>query len=306
MKLIKNALIGLCCLMVIGCAKTTTISEIRTNGTWERTIKLSVSKGMDEEPLKIDKYFTAPAGSQWKTSEKMEKDTLVLTAVRQMKIGDEPVSDIVIREKDGIKLKNSVSVKEIAPGRYEYVETFTWTGAKKDNGDEMTKKMAEELKKILPASVEDPLLNKVAADVGKQLWKFIWGPGDPMLLTILTNADYASHKVSLKMSQILDAVFVKHLDDLMTVAERRAAIRKFVESIKSEELMKKPDEQSAPSPDGGDGDLIPMFAKVKFPGKIIESDGEVDPISGEVFWALYPEAAQMGVVRIHAICDTNP
>ncbi len=42
---------------------------------------------------------------------------------------------------------------------------------------------------------------------------------------------------------------------------------------------------------------------VKSAGKVISSNGEVDDLTGEVYWALFPEAASLQPVTLTAIME---
>jgi hypothetical protein len=44
-----------------------------------------------------------------------------------------------------------------------------------------------------------------------------------------------------------------------------------------------------------------MTFRVTVPGRVIETNGEADPLTGEVFWALYPEAAALGEVKLRVV-----
>ncbi len=42
---------------------------------------------------------------------------------------------------------------------------------------------------------------------------------------------------------------------------------------------------------------------VKMPGRVVSSNGEVDDLSGEVYWALFPEAASLKNLVLTATCE---
>jgi hypothetical protein len=42
---------------------------------------------------------------------------------------------------------------------------------------------------------------------------------------------------------------------------------------------------------------------VKSPGRVNSSNGEADELTGEVYWALFPEAASMKDVVLTAVCE---
>jgi hypothetical protein len=48
-----------------------------------------------------------------------------------------------------------------------------------------------------------------------------------------------------------------------------------------------------------------MFV-VKSPGKVISSNGELDELTGEVYWALFPPAASLKPVVLTALVEDQP
>jgi hypothetical protein len=44
---------------------------------------------------------------------------------------------------------------------------------------------------------------------------------------------------------------------------------------------------------------------VKIPGKVISSNGEVDELTGEVYWALFPQAAALKPVVLTAVVEMD-
>lgn len=306
MKLSINAIFVVALsLFAVGCSRTASESEINADGTWKRTLRLSVSKGMDDKPLKIENVFKPPVGANWKVSQKTEKDTLTLTATGDFKVGAPAFTDISIKDKQGTKLVNSVQVHEIAPGRIEYIETFTWTGKADNTSGEATASLGGEIRKYVPTSVDPETVKKMSNEVTRGVWRAMFGPGDPLLLHVMSNPEYATKKLTQRLGPIMEQTFVKYTDDLMTAEQRTAAIKGMMKSMNQGDLLKTPNKENPPSEDGG-GDLVPMYVNVKVPGKIVETDGEVDVINGEVFWALFPEAAQFGPVTVRVVCDVNP
>jgi hypothetical protein len=45
-----------------------------------------------------------------------------------------------------------------------------------------------------------------------------------------------------------------------------------------------------------------MFV-LKVPGRVISSNGQVDELTGEVYWAMFPEAAVLKELTLTAICE---
>jgi hypothetical protein len=44
---------------------------------------------------------------------------------------------------------------------------------------------------------------------------------------------------------------------------------------------------------------------VKTPGHIVSSNGEVDDVTGEIFWALFSDAASLKDIVLNAVVETE-
>lgn len=296
--------IAVAAAVLTGCARTATETTVNNDGTWTRVVKLTVAKEpMGDAPPQIEKTFLVPVGEGWKFSKETKDDNLTLTGTRQLKIGEAPFGDITVKEKDGYKMRNEVSVKEIAPGRFEYRETFTWMGKKTDDAHDMKKEFTDLVEKHFKDLLDADQRTKVANAASKELWRHLFGPGDPMIMTIMSNPEYAVRKMKSRFITTLDALIAKELGEKLDKDKRRAALRAMIAEMDTSSVASPPKQPESESDQGG---LISMCTSIKMPGHVVESNGEIDEVSGEVIWALYPEAAQQGPVSVYAICDVNP
>jgi hypothetical protein len=108
-----------------------------------------------------------------------------------------------------------------------------------------------------------------------------------------------------KFGRALDTLLNKEFGDKMDANARLKAIRTLIAQLDSGKLLEGSKEKQKEGP-SDDSNLIAMFTSVKLPGRIVESNGELDEVSGEVFWAYYPEAAQLGDVTLRAVCEVKP
>jgi hypothetical protein len=90
--------------------------------------------------------------------------------------------------------------------------------------------------------------------------------------------------------------------DKMTAAERRDVALKLIATTFSKAKPSKPDPSAGP-PSGKGSGLTPLMFIVKSGGKVVSSNGEVDDLTGEVYWALFPEAASLQPVTLTAVVD---
>lgn len=289
--------------LLAGCANTSTTTTLRSDGSYTRTIKFTVQKSMGEE-ASLDKVFKLPSGAQWKVKTTDDKDKIESVLTMEAKVGDAPLSDLQVKTKTGFQVVNSFAVTEPTPGQFEYKETFTWKGKPDKNPEESLAQMRASLKKLLPADTSDATITAIATDMRGDIWKLMFGPGDPMLLSLFTNPEFAAKKLGTAIGKSLASSLDKRVPTWGTEESRRAAVRKFVVELTADDLLKKPDPEKQSEQDDSNGP-IPMYVCVKVPGKIVETNGEFDPISGDVYWALYPEAAQLGPVTLRVLCEAK-
>lgn len=305
-------LISLSLLIGSGCSRSTSLTEVKEDGSWHRTVKLFVaaqnpmSMGGDQgkpatEP-KIEDVFVPPTGVGWKiTRSKTKEGMLQLVAERDLKLGQASVNDLVVKGQ----LNNSVTVTQIAPGKFEYKETFHWTAKKQD--------LVANADPTFIAAVKDSLGEKLATkenieflEIGlaKAVFKMMFGPGDPMLGQLISQPDLAERRLKIRLAKAADELLVARFGDSLAGAERLAVIRKLVASLDSKQFV-DPEKKADPSSGSSSSQLVSMFISVKLPGVAVESNGELDPLSGEVFWAMYPEAAQIEDVVLRAVCEVR-
>lgn len=296
-------------ILAAGCARTSSITEVNADGSWKRTVKFTVAKDEGMGGPTADQIFDLPKGEGWTSKKTENKEDIEWTYTRMAKVDELISKDISIREigpegpgKD-LMLVNEVTVKRIAPNRLKYRETYRWVGKKKeDTAKELEGALG--LKTVLPANLQSKEdLDKVDAGMKAEILRIMFGPGDPMITQLLSNPDYGVRKMVNRLAKSFDKVMANVYGDRLPMEERRKIIGKIVDSASSSIVNSKKSENSNPESAQKSGPPITMFISVKLPGRIVETDGEVDPYSGEVFWSMFPEAASLGEVSIQATCE---
>ncbi len=307
MKALRLCLLFSLLPLALACARSGSSTVVADDGSWTRTLKLSIQKsGMTGEPGKFEETFILPSGPQWKTSQVTEKENLVFTAIRNAKLGESIAKDLQIVEKGKVVCMNEVKVTLIAPGRYEYLETVKYVGAEKPETTAPKKELIPILKKCLPAGTSEEVLNQMADEFFVAVWRMIWGPTEPLLPQLMFSPELAERRLKAKFGKVMDGLMAKHLGGTMDANARLTAIRAIVKELDSDKLMQGEKEKKKEESGGGNDSLVSVFASVKLPGRIIESNGETDEISGEVYWAFFPESAQIGDVVLRAVCEVTP
>jgi hypothetical protein len=295
--------------IAIGCARTNSLTEVNPDGSWKRTVKFAVAKQEGMENPGADQIFELPKGEGWTSKKTEKKDETEWVFTRSAKVDEVISKDIAIREvgPEGptadLQLINEVTVKQIAPNRFKYRETFKWVGKKKDTADKDIDS-ALELKEFLPANLQTPEdLTKIKSGLQVELLRIMFGPGDPMLMNLLSNPEYGVRKMVNKLAKSFDKVLTEVYGERLPMEERRKLIAKVVSKASQDIVESKKAESSNPESAQKSGPPITMFISVRLPGRIVETDGEVDPYSGEVFWSMLPEGASLGEVSIQATCE---
>jgi hypothetical protein len=304
----RRLLLLLPIIIAIGCARTSSTTEVNADGSWKRTVKLTVSKQEGMQSPGVDQIFQVPSGPGWTTTKNTKKDEIEWTFTRSAKLDELISKDIAINEMDkegkpkGLILVNEVTVKQIAPNRFKYRETFKWVG-KKDKPDKDMEDVLP-LKQVLPAELQKPEdLKKVMTQMEGEMLHVMFGPGDPLIASLMTNPEYGIRKLMNRIAKSFDKVLTEVYGDRLPMDDRRKIVAKIVQSASESVVEKKKNEANDPS--SSSAPPITMYMSVKLPGKIVETDGEVDPYTGEVFWSMYPEAASMGEVSIMATCEVG-
>ncbi|MEQ1934807.1 MAG: hypothetical protein ABL962_13180 [Fimbriimonadaceae bacterium] len=289
-------------LVLTGCVRTNSLTEVNPDGSWKRTVKFILAKNsMSEKDPTIAEVAMPPTGPGWKATSSKKDDEFTFTYTRDVKLDEVITKDIALIDKDGLTLVNEVTVKQIAPNRFKYRETFKWVGKSKAKGS--TELTSEDLKAMLPAFSTAEDLAKVRGQLTSKLTRILMGPGDPMLLQLVANPDYGLRRMVNRMAKSFDQILTDVYGDRLDMAARTNLVKKIIETATDQTVNKT---KSDAEKSGTSGDSAPptsMFMSVKLPGRIVETDGEVDPFSGEVFWSMFPEAAALGEVSIMAVCE---
>ena len=290
------------CFFLVGCSHTSSEATVNADGSWSRTLKLSVSKGMTDD--KWSDIFAMP-GADWSKSEEIKDSEKITTLKRSFKAGDGPVTDIIIREKETTKLKNYVMVRKLDGNRLEYYEKIVFLTPNGEKQDKETAEYMLEMKKYMPAGkATDDDLKAMAKKTGTALVRMLLGPDDHLFGTLLLNPDGAARRLRSKLGVLENKVMFDQLGEKMTQADRDVVIKKMLESFNKEAMIasKKPS-NNPDQANQSQADFVGMSVSVKLPGKIVETNGEIDGFTGEVFWDFASNSAETDVLELRAICQ---
>lgn len=332
-----------------GCARSVVTTEVQKDGSWKRTLKLYAAAPAPEgeqggAPIPgsetLDRAFVLVKGPEWKTSRALEKDpnaekaqenpfggmgkTEVFTAERTMGAGETIDHDVSLKSSDAAMkasvVVNTVRVKEIAPGRFEYREILRWKGPKTEplqmhNIPVTDAKMLQEIKTLLPPALATPKkMQALAQHLTQGMWRLMFGPNDPLIADMFQLMMFPDMIVP-KMTRSFNLLFYRALEQTYGAAlseEKRREITRRMAQAQVNALKGQASEKAAagpPDPNAAqnkEGTFVAMTYTVRMPGRIVEANGEIDPIMNEVYWTFYSPAAMAGDVELRAVCDLNP
>jgi hypothetical protein len=309
-------------LLMGACARARVTTEIRSDGSWTRTVVLTGQKkkdGLQMTPT-LEDTFVIPAEKGWKSTEESKDDNRVLTFERSLPAGATLQGDISIKSSESIKgsdpgqssepgklrLVNQVAVKAVAPHQLEYRETLHWTGPpRKLLGDIQPEDLAR-LKKYLPQPLATDENARALVDKTTQLGiPVVFGPGDPLLAVGLLHPDLALYRANQRMGAVIVKALEQQFGDKMQPAERFRVARQLIQDTFTSVKMAQPDPAAPAINPANNSGLTPLMFIVKAPGRVVSTNGEIDEFSGDIFWALFEDAASYQDVVMTALLETN-
>lgn len=307
--LISSGLVA--AVLLSGCARARVTTTIKADGSWVRTVVLTGQQKKDEMQMTptLEDTFVIPSGAGWKSSEAKKSDDRVLTVERGFAAGASSQGDVSI--KDGktagkLRLVNEATVTRAGPRRFEYRETLKWKGdPTKVLGDIKPEDLAR-LKADLPAPLATEENARALAKKAELLAvPMLFGPGDPLLAIGLLHPDLAERRAGQRMGALLIKALEEQFGDKMKPSERREVARRLIQETFTSMKVSQPDPSAGPPNAKNSGGLTPLMFIVKSPGRVVSSNGEVDELTGEVFWALFEDAAAFKDVVLTAVVEVQ-
>jgi len=294
-----------------GCARVRVMTAIQADGSAVRTVVLS---GQDKKENSIasptlEDTFVIPSGAEWKSKEEKKNGDRTLTLERTFAPGATIAGDVTLKGEPGkIKLVNQAKVTQLGPHRFEYRETLTWKGAKETPLGELKPEDLNTLKASLPKPLATDANARALADkLASLAVPALFGPGDPLLAIGMLHPDLAVRRMGQKLGTLLIQALQDQFGDQLTVEQRRDVARQMIQETMANTKISQPDpaEASSPGPSSKSNGLTPLMFVVKTPGHVVSSNGETDDLTGEVFWAMFEEAAIVKDVVLTAVVEVQ-
>jgi hypothetical protein len=309
MRTFATALMVAAVTLFSACSRSRITTEIKGD-TWTRTVALSGPEkkegGMNMAPS-LEETFVLPPKDGWQSREEKKDSEHTLIFERTMAPGATIKGDLSIKGTDPgtLTLVNEVTVSRVAPRRFEYRETLRWTGPPPGDLTIKPEQLAQ-IKAVLPKDLAtDANARAVLEKLRKLVVPLLFGPGDPLLALGLVHPDLAARRMSQRIGAVMMKAFEEQFGDKLQPAERRELARKLIELTVAQTKPAQPDPAKGPKGDSGQG-LVPLMFVFKAPGKVISTNGDVDELASEIYWALFPEAASLQPVVLTAVVQTDP
>jgi hypothetical protein len=295
-------------VLLTGCARVRVTTEIKTGGAFTRSVALTGQEKKENQMNlgdSIEDDFVLPADG-WKSTKETKDSNVTTTFTRTFALGTPVKGDLTIKEDGKPSLVNEVSITRLGPKRFEYRETLRWVGAPSSSIKKVKPEDLAKLKAALPpALATDQNANALADKLSELALPMLFGPGDPLLTMGLIHPDLAARRLSQRIGGLMIKALEDQFGDKMTPGERRAVVLKMVDSALTQVTPSQPDPSAGPPSSSKGGGLVPLMFVVKTPGKIVTSNGEIDQLTGEAFWGLFPPAAMLKPVVLTAIVEVE-
>lgn len=288
--------------VVGGCARANISTTVQADGSFERQILLAVSPGpMEPENASVENVFKLPAGEGWSVEQSKVETELQALCKRRFAAGS-TTEDLVVMSKGKALFSNTVRVTRLASGDLEYRETLRWLGPANKDVPILTDEDVDKLRPLLPDTITDAEVGEFTNAVAKDTWRILFGPSDPLLSQLVMHQDLALRKLQARIGGRILFHLEDRFGERLTAAQRQRIVREALDLTKNRAgtARSAPPE---PTGEGSDPDsLVAMLFSVRLPGEIVSTNGETDVATGEVYWALYPQAAALGEVELIAVC----
>ncbi|GEM_PF-5392848 len=312
------------CLMMLlgGCARTVTQTTVEEDGKWTRTVELRVAKNtLGGQTPRPEQTFLLPRSVFWDSKTLDTPNEVIWRGTRSARLG-ESFTDIQIMEADPepmsldpeappkpikprpVIAESRVTVQDRGDGTVEYLETVTWKGSLDSVLTTPQKEVMEALKPHLPENLQqDAPLRQIALDLQKGVFLAVFGPPEPILPLLLGHPGLAEERLKERLGESMVAS-IKRADPQISAAELRKIGRALMRQIESEDFLAGRTPEAAPS--NSSMTLIGMTTRLDVPGDVVETNGKLNAATGQVYWALYPEAGMLGPVQLRAVFRLKP
>lgn len=287
-------------VLLVGCSRATTDSVISKDGSWTRTVKLTVQKMPgDPESNSFADTFGTPLGSDWKSKVEFKGEDRTTTFSRKVATGNEVLTDVIVREKGQTTYKNFVTIRSLGGNKYEYLEKFVATQVKPSETEAAIVKLVEVLNAQLPPDLlSKQEVQKVSRECFRSLIASIFGPDEHLIGVMLLSGAGGEKRLKARFYETLDRSLSGALGDRLSSEKRQQLIVRVTQTLDEDTLLGK---QKKSAKEGDSNGMVGLSSSVSFPGKLIETNGRIFPLTGEVYWDYSTLSADFEPIELRAV-----
>jgi hypothetical protein len=303
-------------LILAGCARVSTTTMLHADGSFSRKVVYTVSKlnsglgppaGVEGEKPKMEKpedYFKLPAGSDAKIVRSEDKNSLIVTVTRDMAAGSAPLQDIALwGEKGKLMSTSSVSIRKLADGKLEYVETLHAVSPNPAAKQFTIPDVRARIKKALPEAYQKTeIIDEVTKGVTVNIAHALLGPPEPNIFNLLLTQDSTIRRINSLAFASNTATFKAAIPGI-TDEQAKTMARTLVGILNQDAVDQSTaaSQASSPKESTNGNDMTPLTFAVGFSGTVVETNGIVDPLTGDVYWSLLPATLDLGDVQLRLV-----
>jgi hypothetical protein len=303
--------IAVLCL-ISGCARVATTTAIHADGSFTRKVVYTVSKmtGMGgpsagDAKDKPEDYFKLPvAGPGVKVVRTDGTNGPEVTVTREVAADSQGLQDITLWSEKGKPMATStVTVRKLSNGQIEYVELLHALTPNPKAQDYAIAELRARIKKSLPAEYQKTeIIDQLTKGVTANLLHALFGPPESNLAGLLANPDVTLRRVNATAFASNKLTFKEAIPAL--TEEQAAEMSRSLNNILNQDTLNASsaaDQASKPKENSSGNEMNPLFFVVSFPGKIVSTNGIIDPVTGEVYWSLLAAALDLGDVQLRVL-----
>jgi hypothetical protein len=281
-------------LIATGCTRASFRTEVHPDGSWAR-----MERFMACNETALEEAFVLPAGGGWISIRAEETEGASHTSRRTFRAGETLRRDLVVKRDEAGKvtqrLASEITMREDGARRWHYLEVLRWHGPRPTPLLDRERELRRLLEEGLPEGLtsEEDLKDLVAHTV-HAAWRVLVGPGEGWQAG-LGHAEYGERHARMRLGIAIDRLLVGKLGRRLADDKRRAIVRKLVAA-----LPLRAGEETNARFDENDAGAVPLMFVVKMPGRLVATNGEFDPVAGEVVWGLQAAAPALEAVVLTA------
>ncbi len=306
-------------MFAAGCGRTVSLTTVNPDGTWKRTVELRLSKNtMGEQAPKIADSFRLPVGAGWKSKTIDTKSEVIWRGEQTLNAGQavtdiqilKPLNETINLDPEAPKpapkprtilASNSVSVRALGDGKFEYLETITWKG---DLDDALLKPQPEivtAFKSELPENMRsEKIVGEFAVGMQRAVFLAVFGPNEPILPLLLGHPGLAEEMLKERLGEATTDLLKKLSPTALNANQTRTITKAILGKIASDDFLSN--REPGPETESKNNmTLINMTSRLDIPGEVIETNGKLNKATGQIYWAFYPEAAMLGPIQLRCV-----